>query len=418
MTLEENINSEIKKAMLAKDQRRLEALRGIKSELLLLKTSEKGSSEEAEMKVLQKMVKQRKEAAEIYKTGNRPELEETELFQASVIESFLPKQMSMEELENELKTIIVSSGATSKADMGKVMGIATKQLAGKAEGKAISEIVRKLLVVMLAVVFGCNNSQLEQQYKQLHEHDSMMFRQNQQYDSTVSDYVRTFNQIQDNIDSIKSKERILAVNNGEQSKGSSIINDIKSIDAMIISNTKRIYNLQSKLKKMSKKDADMERMVAHLTQEVAERNNELADLQAKYNKTNQSLQEISSQFNDSIAVLTNAKTQISNLTAAMHTVYYAIGTMKELVKEGVVNKNGGFIGIGKIAELKSNFNSSYFTRADMTDLKTLVLNAKFKSLVSQHPGNSYQVSTTGDTLMITDPAAFWSQTKYLVVAVK
>jgi uncharacterized protein YqeY len=145
MNLEEQVNSDIKTAMLAKDSKRLEALRGIKAEILLLKTSEKGSSPEAEMKALQKMVKQRKETAEIYKTQNRPELEETELFQAKVIESYLPQQLSAGELEGAIKQIIASVNATSIADMGKVMGIATKQLAGKAEGKTISELVRKLL---------------------------------------------------------------------------------------------------------------------------------------------------------------------------------------------------------------------------------------------------------------------------------
>lgn len=145
MSLEEKINGEIKAAMLAKDSKRLEALRGIKAEILLLKSSEKGSSEDAENKAMQKMVKQRKEAAEIYSTQGRPELAETELYQASVVESFLPKQMSPEELQATVKQILATVGASSIADMGKVMGVATKQLAGKAEGKAISEMVKKLL---------------------------------------------------------------------------------------------------------------------------------------------------------------------------------------------------------------------------------------------------------------------------------
>jgi uncharacterized protein len=145
MNLEEKINGEIKTAMLAKDSNRLEALRAIKAEILLLKSSEKGSSEDAENKAMQKMVKQRKEAAEIYATQSRPELAEKELFQASVIEGFMPKQMSPEELQAAIKEIMTAAGASSMADMGKVMGVATKQLAGKAEGKAISEMVKKML---------------------------------------------------------------------------------------------------------------------------------------------------------------------------------------------------------------------------------------------------------------------------------
>lgn len=145
MTLEEKINAEIKTAMIAKNTEKLNALRAIKAEILLLKSSEKGTSDDAETKAMMKMVKQRKESAEIFKQQNRPELAEAELMQVAVIESFLPKQMSAEELEAALKAIMAQVGASTPADMGKVMGVATKQLAGKAEGKLISETVKKLL---------------------------------------------------------------------------------------------------------------------------------------------------------------------------------------------------------------------------------------------------------------------------------
>lgn len=145
MALEEKINADMKAAMLAKDQAKLESIRAIKAAILLLKTSPEGYTDETEMKALQKMVKQRKETAEIYKTQNRPELAETELFQAKIIESYLPAQMSPEELKAQVAAIITQVGATSPADMGKVMGVATRQLAGKADGKAISAVVKELL---------------------------------------------------------------------------------------------------------------------------------------------------------------------------------------------------------------------------------------------------------------------------------
>lgn len=145
MALEEKINSDIKTAMLAKDAAKLDALRAVKSAILLLKTSAEGYTDDTELKALQKMVKQRKETAEIYKTQNRPELADVELSQASVIESYLPKQMSEEDVKAEIAKIIVAVGATSPADMGKVMGVATKQLAGKADGKIVSGIVKELL---------------------------------------------------------------------------------------------------------------------------------------------------------------------------------------------------------------------------------------------------------------------------------
>lgn len=145
MALEEKINADIKSAMLAKDAAKLESLRAVKSAILLLKTSPEGYTDETELKAMQKMVKQRKETAEVYKTQNRTDLAEVELTQAAVIESYLPKQMSEEEIKAEVAKIIASIGASSPADMGKVMGIASKQLAGKADGKIISTFVKELL---------------------------------------------------------------------------------------------------------------------------------------------------------------------------------------------------------------------------------------------------------------------------------
>lgn len=145
MGIEEKINADMKAAMLAKDQPRLEAIRAVKSVLLLLKTSPEGLTEESAMKGLQKEVKKRKESAEIYTNQNRKDLAEVELFQAGVIEAYLPKQMDEAEIRAEVQKLISEVGATSAADMGKVMGAATKKFAGKADGKIISAIVKDLL---------------------------------------------------------------------------------------------------------------------------------------------------------------------------------------------------------------------------------------------------------------------------------
>lgn len=145
MNIEEKINGEIKTAMLAKDAKRLEALRAIKSVVLLLKTSPEGLTDESATKAIQKEVKKRKESADIYKSQNRPDLEEVELAQAKVMEEYLPKQMSEDEVKAELTKIIASVGATGPADMGKVMGAASKALAGKADNKLVSVLVKQLL---------------------------------------------------------------------------------------------------------------------------------------------------------------------------------------------------------------------------------------------------------------------------------
>ena len=145
--LEEKIQQDIKAAMLAKDSVALASVRAVKAAILLAKTAEGGKPvDDTEIiKIIQKLVKQRKESAEIYAQQNRPELAENELAEAAVMEKYLPKQLSEAEVEEKLKVIIAQVGATSMADMGKVMGTATKALAGQADGKLISALVRKIL---------------------------------------------------------------------------------------------------------------------------------------------------------------------------------------------------------------------------------------------------------------------------------
>jgi uncharacterized protein len=148
MSLEQKVMTDLKTAMLAKDEKGLRSLRAIKAAILLAKTSEGSGGdlkEEDEVKLLQKLLKSRKDSLEIYQKQNRPDLavkEEEEIF---IIEKFLPAQMSPEELKTVLQKIISETGASSPADMGKVMGLATKQLAGKIDGKAISTMVKALL---------------------------------------------------------------------------------------------------------------------------------------------------------------------------------------------------------------------------------------------------------------------------------
>lgn len=149
MSLETTVNQDIKIAMLAKNETSLRSLRAIKSALLLAKT-EKGAlqeiNEEAEIKVLQKLVKQRRESADIYKSQNRADLCLIETEEIEVIEKYLPKQLNAEELNNYIQDLINKLNITSVKEMGKIMGVANKELSGKADGKAISETIKNLLI--------------------------------------------------------------------------------------------------------------------------------------------------------------------------------------------------------------------------------------------------------------------------------
>jgi uncharacterized protein YqeY len=148
MNLEQKITPELKAAMLAKDEKTVRGLRAIKAAIINAKTAEGAGGElkgEDEIKLLQKLVKQRKDSLDIFRQQNREDLAIKEQEEIEVIERFLPKQLSQEELKSEISSIITETGATSAADMGKVMGAANKKLAGRADGKTISSIVKELL---------------------------------------------------------------------------------------------------------------------------------------------------------------------------------------------------------------------------------------------------------------------------------
>lgn len=148
MSLSEQIDAELKAAMLAKDEVKKLTLRGIKKEIIEAKTAPGANGEVSDdtvLKIIAKMLKQRKETATIYEQQNRPELAANEQAEAAILEAFLPKQMSAEELEAAIKALVAEVGAAGPKDMGKVMGLASKQLAGKAEGKAISDTVKAIL---------------------------------------------------------------------------------------------------------------------------------------------------------------------------------------------------------------------------------------------------------------------------------
>ena len=149
MELEILINEDIKQAMISKDKEKLEALRAIKAALLLEKTGKDVSSgvipDTVELKMLQRLVKQRRESAEVFKAQGRHDLAEVEIFQAAIIEKYLPDQMSDDEVIAIVKKVIAETGATGIKDMGKVMGTASKLVAGKADNKLIAEIIKKLL---------------------------------------------------------------------------------------------------------------------------------------------------------------------------------------------------------------------------------------------------------------------------------
>jgi hypothetical protein len=279
--------------------------------------------------------------------------------------------------------------------------------------------------ITIAMFFfaGCSNSDQVQKMTDLANKDSVLLVQANQKDSNIAMYLGELNQIQDNFDRIKAREKMITINSGEMgSDKQPLIVDIKQLDEWIVANDKKMNALQGKLKKMTTQNANLSDIVMHLSQEIAIKDTEIAMLQANLSKANTDLVNVTENFNDSIAAINMVRAQVMIMTIRLNTVYYVSGTIKELKDNGVVNKQGGFIGIGRTAKVNPEINNSKYTQADLTTLKGVSLNGKFKKFITIHPDNSYTITSTGDDktdyVSITNPSAFWGESKYMVVALK
>lgn len=276
--------------------------------------------------------------------------------------------------------------------------------------------------ILLAVVMitACTNPTTEevQKIKSLAKQDSTKAAQANEKDSLITTYLDDLNDIQDNLDQIKQREKIITMNPAEMNSDDkqTVVAEIKELDNWIVINDKKMNNLQMMLKRMDVKNTKLENLVAHLTQETAEKDEEIADLQAKLGKADDSVRLVTARFNDSIRVIKSQRV----LMTEMNMVYYITGTMKELEDRGVINKHGGMIGIGRVAELNPSANNAVFTKANLINLKGFSLHGKFRRLITSHPDKAYQIINKGktDSISIDMPSTFWSESKYLVIATK
>jgi len=280
--------------------------------------------------------------------------------------------------------------------------------------------------ILIALAFAaCNSHEKEQldKIKAMRAQDSVMAVQAKDKDSLITSYVNTMGDIQNNLDSLKQKEKILTMSSGEGNKNpkGAILDDIKSIDNAIIASNKEIAKLESRLHKMAGNDAKLKKLVDNLTREVAEKDSAIAVLQGQLGVANDTITAITGRYNTSVAQIRNQQSTISNMTTEMNTVYYAVGTMKQLKDKGAITKTGGILGIGKTSELSPQIKKTAFTQGDKTQISEIPLNGKLLRVVTSHPAGSYSINKTDkkhDTLVISDATSFWSESKYLVVEIK
>ena len=232
-------------------------------------------------------------------------------------------------------------------------------------------------------------------------------------EAALQEFVTAFNEIQDNINTIKEKEKIVTQSSQSgdvKSKEEQIKEDIQAIYDLMSKNKNRIGSLTKKLKDSKSKIAGLEKMIETLQAQIDAKDGEISELKSQLESKNIELSNI--QMN-----LETVEAESSTKTEKMNSVYYAMGTSKELKEKNVITKEGGFIGMGKTTKVKDDFNKDYFTKVDASQTTSINIGAKKAKIVSSHPSNSYKLvgEKSVERIEILNAEEFWSNSKYLVI---
>jgi len=275
------------------------------------------------------------------------------------------------------------------------------------------------------ILFSCGNETNPEIEKLKAERDSIA-RFAESKDSTINSFIESLNDIERNLGEVKQKQGIISstAKEGAELQGSAkdrINEEINYINELMDENKKKLASLQSKLKNSNTKIASLEKMIEQMTEQLKEKDAEIVGLKEQLAAMNIQITELNTAVN-TLKEESAEKTQvIEQQTAKINTAWYAIGTFKELRDNRVVNKEGGFLGLGKKRLLKSDFNQDYFTQIDIQKVTTIPINAKDAKIITNHPTTSYKLNMDSKKLVksltINNPDAFWKSSKYLVITV-
>lgn len=277
-----------------------------------------------------------------------------------------------------------------------------------------------LLCISCLLLFACNQDKIDQ----LESNNAVLEEKTQNQDSILNEMLGAFNQIQENLNDIKKREGILELESSkelsENDIAGNIENDIALISELMKENEALIAKLNKQVSGSNIKMQEFRKLIENLNQQVADKNLAIAKLNDALKNKDLQIGELYFSI-DSLNYANRVKEKtIEEKVDELNTAYYAYGTFDELKEKNVLSKEGGFLGIGKNETLKQDFNKDYFNKVDISKQKSFLIYAKKAELITNHPSNSYAfMGSEGkvDSLVIKDPAAFWSSSKYMVVVI-
>ena len=277
-----------------------------------------------------------------------------------------------------------------------------------------------LVALLIPFLFSCGENDERVKFVQdsLNTANQQLSGQVTDKEAVINDFLQSFNEIQNNLNEIKAKEKIVTSNAKDselkKTKKYEIVSDIQLIYEMMNNNKKKLASMSKKLKGANVKIVELEKLITNLTIQLEDRELEITDLKDQLEKLNFELTNLTMNYEEEKGVS-------ALKTEKLNTAFYAFGTSKELIKNGVMTKEGGFIGIGKSEKLSPDFNKQYFTKIDVAQTNEIILGVKKAKILTNHPSSSYKLEGTKqkiEKITILHSDEFWSSSKYLVVVVE
>lgn len=281
-------------------------------------------------------------------------------------------------------------------------------------------------IILILVGTSCNQKE-KRQIDLLTKENEALRHESQSKDSTINQFFLLLNEIEQNLTEVKQKQQVIsknAIQGGELKDDvrEQIDQDIQTINELMDKNRKTIAYLNKKLKESNLKIAEFERMLAQTVQQIEERDAEIVSLKEKLTALNFSVETLNAKVDTLTEDNIELTHKVNKQTEVINTAWYAFGSKKELLENGIVDKTGGFLGIGKTTKMKADFDNTYFKKVDISQVKSLDLFVRKAKIITTHPSDSYQLITGQngniEKIEITNPDKFWSASKYLVIEVE